>query len=71
MTRLTCYFFDAKGCSLAAPVTVENADERLAYDTALGFRNAVEAQRGVKVYLHTTEGPENKFVPREIEDDSA
>lgn len=69
--KLQCWFYDAKGCSLASPVTVENADERLAYETACGFRNAVEAQRGVKVYLHTTEGPENKFVSREIEDDSA
>lgn len=53
--KLQCWFYDAKGCSLAAPVTVENADERLAYDTAIGFRNAVEAQRGVKVFLQTQE----------------
>lgn len=58
VTKLKCYFYDAHGTSLASPVTVENPDSLLAYQTAWSFRDAVAQRRGVTVYLHCEEEPQ-------------
>lgn len=71
MTKLTAYFYDASGTSLASPLHTENPDRLLAYETAFAAQQAVSERRGIKVYLHTQEEPEVKFVTRqEVEDDS-
>jgi hypothetical protein len=53
--KLTVFFFDLKGVSLASPARVQNDDPTLAYQTALGFRDAIAEQRKVRVLVTTVE----------------
>lgn len=53
--KLLCYFFDTKGVSLASPAHIQNDDPTLAYQTALGFRDAIADKRKVRVLLTTVE----------------
>lgn len=58
---LTVYFYDARGCSLASPERVTD------YAEAVRLRGAVEAQRGVRVFLQTVEEPSGeRSVPQNV-----
>ena len=53
--KLTAYFYSTQGVSLASPAHVQNDDPTLAYQTALGFRDAIAEQRKVRVLVTTVE----------------
>lgn len=58
---LTVYFYDARGCSLASPERVTG------YAEAVRLRDALEAQRGVRMFAHTVEEwPEGRSVPYKV-----
>ena len=58
---LTVYFYDARGCSLASPERVSD------YAEAVRLREAVEAQRGLRVFLQTVEEPSGaRGVPHKV-----
>lgn len=54
--KLTCYFYDRKGVSLASPQHLEGEPLAL-YAQAVEMRDVLIVQRGVIVYLHTVEEP--------------